>query len=523
MRALKSTMLLSLFGLLGCATSDFHSTENDAFRGNRTLSAEESGPPWFENLTAENLKSWDCQNYLSAFAPSTFTNEAVSKLNLSEFSIKTAIDGYPEEFGIRLDQLASGDISYPKLKVWEDYPWTAQLALFPASQKVFRDHMIDSITKSDIHSATDWYFRLFAENGKADWSKEAKRIESFRLKRASGRVPTVSLLALCGSQLPLRDIWSCFSSLRQILSDMRPTSGPLMISMVRQFKSFLTDSTNYPVLLGINRDLQEITERLARSPDIPLETDLFSIVEKNYLRNGFDEKAAYDRAWEFIGLYSTGGSGFGKRAKAILETALFSYRIPDLLNLFSASVASLDSQLFFAGKPLFSMPKNVQTAVNNGKPYHFWMSAYLARKNVLLGRSENGAATATWLSQLGYQMMSRSIGREPTRAFTTPAFGVANNKIRLDLAYASNGALFGARSAKSLSQTPYSVDETLRFLLRSGENLPAIDTEKASGMVSSNPVAFWNRWTRIFAPKSTFDFVRTSKSVDQASGGGKVR
>jgi hypothetical protein len=104
-------------------------------------------------------------------------------------------------------------------------------------------------------------------------------------------------------------------------------------------------------------------------------------------------------------------------------------------------------------------------------------------------------------------MKSTTAGRDPVRAFSREAFEGANNKIRLDLAYASNGAVFGAESVNQLTANTFSVDRTLRTLLNEGENLAPLSIEEASKVIEGNGIEFWNRWNRIFAPKKAYESV----------------
>lgn len=466
------------------------------------------------SVDLQELQRWDCQKYLSVYNPSSFAPAALKKMNIADFSVKTAIDGYPALLDLTLSELISGS---PKAREYFrrsiNRPWVADLALFPEPRRALRENFLEQNFSNDWEKWSRRSEEVFGERGVEDW-KLATEMISKRIKHFSGRRQTdltseATFHALCGFHTRIWEVSNCVSALKQILSDMMPTNvGLEPITLINEFGKFLSDARNYPVLIDVNRDLHVLIQGLNQSKEIEAGLDLFGLVERNYRKHRFNQKDAYDRTWEFLGIYSTSGGNIAARSAQLLGESLPGYQVSELLGFFAVSSGVLDAELFFRGRPLFSIPTHVQSTVHTGKPYHFWMSAYLARKNVVLGRSKAGSATAAWLAQLGYQMKSTTVGRDPKRALVTPAFGVANNKIRLDLAYASNGAIFGARSANALSGARYSVDETLRVLLGSGEDLPPLDEKAAVALVDGNGIGLWNRWTDIFGPRSAFRFVK---------------
>ncbi len=513
--------LILAAGLAGCATSS--SPESGGVSASSRMLATVDGASVLPTVDLDELRNWDCQKYLSVFRPSAFAPTALQNLNIAEFSVKTAIDGYPASLDLTLSELVSGSSRAREyFRRSAGRPWAADLALFPEPRRILRDSILEKYFSNDWEGWSRRSEDAFGERGPADW-KLASEVITRRTKHFAGRRQTdlttdAALHALCGFHVRIWDVLNCVSAIKQILSDMMPTSGGLEpITLIDEFGEFLADARNYPVLLEINRELDALIRGLNQSKDIEPGLDLFRLVERSYQKQGFNKKEAYDQTWKFLGIYSTSGGNIAARSAQLLGESLPNYQVSELLAFFAVSSGVLDAELFFRGRPLFSIPLSVQSTVHTGKPYHFWMSAYLARKNVLLGRSESGSSAAAWLAQLGYQMRSTTVGRDPKRALSTPAFGVANNKIRLDLAYASNGAVYGARSASALSTARYSVDETVRILLASGEDLPPLDEKTALALVNGNGMGLWKRWTEIFAPRSAFRFVKDGQRGRRAS------
>ncbi len=503
----KIVCILFAVGNAGCATLGSH--ESGAFSPTRRGPAA-IGESTLPAVDLEALRHWDCRRYLSVFKPSGFASSDLQKLNIADFSVKTAIDGYPEVLDLTLEELISGGPKAREIfRRAADRPWVADLALFPVPRRILREALVEQAFERDWPGWSRRSEEMFRSRGEADWKLAAetlsKRKKHFEGRRRTDLTSEATFHALCGFHGRIWEVPSCVSSIKQILSDMMPTNtGMEPITLIDEFTEFLSDARNYAVLLTINHELDAIIQGLRRSEELEGGLDLFQVVERSYRSHGFSGKEAYDRAWKFLGIYSTSGGNIASRAAQLLGNSLHEYRISDLLSLFAVSSGVLDAELFFRGRALFSLPSGVQSTVHTGKPYHFWMSAYLARKNVLLDRTEGGAATAAWLAQIGYQMKSTTVGRDPKRALVTPAYGVANNKIRLDLAAASNGAVFGSRSANALSAGRYSVDDTLRTLLASGEDLSPLDEKAAAALVEANGFGLWNRWTDIFSPYEAF-------------------
>lgn len=219
-----------------------------------------------------------------------------------------------------------------------------------------------------------------------------------------------------------------------------------------------------------------------------------------------------------MGIYSSGGANLGSRVKAVIPTdwtsTMESLRntLSDVFAEVALGAAVLDGRYLEVSGRFSSFPSNIVSKIDNAKPYHFWGAAYLARKNSIRFGAPAAAAQAAWLSHLGYQISATTTGRDPARAFFESAFGTANNKIRLDLAYAANGAHFGAQSIINLSDRTFDVNQTLQSLLRKGEDLKPLKLDQALALVAQNSVYTWLRWKRIFAPEAA---MKIAKKVAQ--------
>ena len=107
---------------------------------------------------------------------------------------------------------------------------------------------------------------------------------------------------------------------------------------------------------------------------------------------------------------------------------------------------------------------------------------------------------ATYLAEIGYQMLSNTGGRDKDRAFMVDAFDPANNKIRVDLAFASAGAVYGMEVAAGKSVSPKNIDQALIDLLQDGNSETILNKKEAEEKWSGTKLAGYSRWMHIFKP-----------------------
>ncbi|MCM0607148.1 MAG: hypothetical protein KA715_13745 [Xanthomonadaceae bacterium] len=256
-----------------------------------------------------------------------------------------------------------------------------------------------------------------------------------------------------------------------------------------------------PVMIeGIRLMTLEIFEKI-KTGSLTRSSDFFLDMQSNMKKAGATDDEAYQYSWEALAILSTGGPNINLRLRGFSSSFKDTRKYTGIFfQILALGVSVLDASAQIRFQQLYSIPKNVKISFDNSKPYHFWMTAFHARKT--------SSALAAWLSQLGYQFKSTTIGRDPKRAFIVDAFGDENNKIRLDLALAAQGAAFGSESQKSLSTAEYNADIALKALITSGDNLtPLATVGEAEGLFQGTGLAAWLRWLAIFAPGSAFHSV----------------
>jgi hypothetical protein len=236
---------------------------------------------------------------------------------------------------------------------------------------------------------------------------------------------------------------------------------------------------------------------------LPSSGSIFDDILSAFKKHGFNDADAYDLTWDVMGLVTASGtSTAGKLEKFKCSPLANTIKVATAVLMGGAMV--LDARMAGSGH-LYSFPSNVKTNCRSGKPYHFWQTAFFAREMAKKEGNAEGAANAAWIVEKGYQQYSETTGRDPKRAFMVPTFDSANNKIRVDLAFAATGASFGASSVTA-NHKALDLDGALTEMVKSAKVLPTLTESEAASfnqnMVRMAEGAF--RWDRIFNGEAGF-------------------
>jgi hypothetical protein len=216
------------------------------------------------------------------------------------------------------------------------------------------------------------------------------------------------------------------------------------------FNSYFSDIKITKIVVQAAKTAMDRVERLERGDAVAasdLLTDLRAAARSVLGENN------ETLVWKILGVYGLRGPDMLAFRDLNLDenqTALWAAS----LALFG-SLTYLDSLQFNALGKQYSLPPHVASPAPWPKPYHFWLPAFLVREMVEEeGFSARAASIAVHLSHLGYEFLSRSLGRNPLNAFNGGAFSNYNNIVRSDLLLAAAGNQFGVLMAKGSEATP---------------------------------------------------------------------
>ncbi len=235
---------------------------------------------------------------------------------------------------------------------------------------------------------------------------------------------------------------------------------------------------------GVRRAALKIFKRVRGQVLSP--GNLFDDLKDAFFESSVRRENVEDLVWDVLGLLATSGPNINQRVKscqnssAILEGRLDS-QFHFALKYIAGALPLLDFRYLKLFKKMYSAPSNVRVTCDNGKFYHFWMSAYLSRELVKRdGLSVQAAKNASYASEIGYQALRDVVGKE-SEDVSKSLFGNLGNHdlfspvvniVRTDLALAAGGATFGALSTTTNSNSVLSIDKSLQNILsKSGQGL----------------------------------------------------
>jgi hypothetical protein len=306
-------------------------------------------------------------------------------------------------------------------------------------------------------------------------------------------------IGLCSS-LTLTSVVSCSKGLQR-LRTLTAVRGSIMLPLL--YKRVLL---NPDYREGLRIGALKVLNRISVEGEV--QSNFFDDLKDAYIKAGSSPKQAEDRAWDVIGLVSTAGPNLDSRLD---DLGVADVPLRSALNALAAGPQVLDAR----GSPnghLYSYPRNAPTSCNQGKPYHFWMSAYLARFLSQELDDTEGAAAAVYLAEEGYQMFAKTGNRDPIRAFAVSSLDPANNLIRMDLAYSALGSRFGATSVRAAFTGVMSYDTVLRASVSNSKVGPGLPREEVERRLFSNSLVdklmSYLKWKEIFAADQVYNSAR---------------
>lgn len=226
----------------------------------------------------------------------------------------------------------------------------------------------------------------------------------------------------------------------------------------------------------------------------------FDDLKSSFLDAGADEKEAEEMTWNTVGMLASSGPNLEMRLNRFPGGREQTQKRLALATI-ASSLPILDHRSSREGH-IYSFPPEVKGSCNTGKPYHFWYAAYLSRRAALETNQPDGAAASAFQAQKFYQLTQRGDVRG---ILSDKTYSPTNEVIRADLAYASNGALYGANRAGNRTPQTLDTDQSLRTLLsKADEGSAGLPVKALKTVVSSERVNAYSQWTERFDANSAF-------------------
>lgn len=210
-------------------------------------------------------------------------------------------------------------------------------------------------------------------------------------------------------------------------------------------------------------DLIEVGMKQGSPSGLDVYADLISFFEKQ----GKSKSESEDLAFLYLGVYATRGASF-------LRDYSFHPAATAAMVVLSNGISYLDKLAHAKGKA-YAIPKQFRTTCHLGKPYHFWMAAFLSQYARRQGFSRLVSYYAPLVSGLAYDFTMRSNNRYILNLFKikTPYDNYAT-MTRLDNWSRAMGAHFGMHKGKVIAHNADAYLESLFARARMPERIPEI-------------------------------------------------
>lgn len=192
-------------------------------------------------------------------------------------------------------------------------------------------------------------------------------------------------------------------------------------SMIEEWKSFGLDPV---MIIGSARLARTVLNRveMAKSGNVT-EGDIFSDATTSFASLGLSKNDAFTYALTFLGLYGTRGAAV---SPSLLWGEKHNYSLFLSMSIVASSMSFLD-KINTASSHQYSLPNNITFSCEETRPYHFWMSAYLANRifregsTILKTSILNGLHVENVLykakAKVGTQMDGRNLNFDPLGSY----------------------------------------------------------------------------------------------------------
>ena len=273
----------------------------------------------------------------------------------------------------------------------------------------------------------------------------------------------------------------------------KKVNGALLLASV--WTEVYSDPRYVTPLLALALRLS-VEMNLGRLTTQDFQTDL----EKAFFDSGVSAQDSRRMAWNILGLYGSQG------AYIRVFSEMFDHNHTGLglaLTSLSYLIQVIDAMPGLTHR--YSLPTGMKTQCVIGKPYHFWMAAYLAHRLREKGQSIQSAADAAFSAGKAYEYYSTTNGRagKYIRGYTLvhdPLYSTTNNGTRLDLTLDAAGAAFGACTQPDCATREIDLDQILRTGIQSAQE--AEYTIK--GFLIYNPYTRHQNLNRVTASEAIF-------------------
>ncbi len=301
---------------------------------------------------------------------------------------------------------------------------------------------------------------------------------------------------------------NCQKAIKSLIELSKPSSHGISAYVYDQvlIKTF-TSKIHVDVLKIFASQLLQELNFWIKDNKLPSSLDFYERILKIAESQGQTKAEAQQIALEILATYSLRGAAYfnqDARAQFAKTQSGLSFLI------LSSAISYFDKILFNNTGKIVSLPNSyLQTTCLYGKPYHFWLSAYMSNlAHTELNFSKRKSFLATHLIGIGYELQKGMFGDMLNRGgyfnaiIEAPKLDQIEVQIaKVDVLFNALGAGFGVQDPNNIKRL--NVDKILRKSLKTG--IPFRPKHRVKPGSGSLPYTF--KWMSIVRPHSHINMI----------------
>jgi hypothetical protein len=289
---------------------------------------------------------------------------------------------------------------------------------------------------------------------------------------------------------------ACIEGLKNVINFTHPKnlsygSGQYAVSFSQNYFNILTQE-KFQQGLAINslKILQKI-KYLQDDVNFDLSHDFFyDDLVNSFKEAGLNQIDAENFALEILGIYGSRGASI-QYLERFADSNNFKTIVMLQFNFVATSLLDFYKQSQ-NNNSLYTLPKEIKTQCDFGKPYHFWMSAYLTHKLQKKFLKKSSAQGTHLMGNLYESINNITHGRDKIiQPFIDDLFSVHNNSIRMGITYRDLG-IFWMKN----KQSDFNLDHLLYDLMKKTKK---VSERKITRIIKNqNPYTIYQAWNSMF-------------------------
>jgi len=191
--------------------------------------------------------------------------------------------------------------------------------------------------------------------------------------------------------------------------------------------------------------------------------NIFEDAVSSFQEIGMGPKRSEEMALDLLGIYGTRGASM-----VFMEGLTNSESYP----LFAALYVIFSGVTAFDESQTYSLPPDVQEGCSYGRPYHFWLGAYLAYRLRQEGFSTKSSFRAIHLVGMGYEFAGITWGKDESKIYLGKPLNFYIVATQKGILFNDAGAKFGLDLANQ-SHSAIDLPKVLRRMLDESQPMPS--------------------------------------------------